>query len=194
MRRLVAGSIIAGFAVLSSFTLVGGQSDPVSPPVQVRTTPGSLSNMIDEVDVPWEILEYIQMKYEGHAVTKADRVTRGTSELYRLRVDRDDIATDYESIAVLFDMKWRLIGEEKYATPPPPPPQPSIVKPQEKPKEVEDKKKPEKPAEAPVETEPAEGGLGAGTEPVIEDGGTPAEETTETPNETTQTEQTPPQA
>lgn len=188
MRRLVAGSVVTGFVVLSSFTLVGGQSDPVTPPVQVRTTQGTLTNMIGEVDVPWEILEYIQMKYEGHAVTKADKITRGTSELYRLRVDRDDVATDYESIAVLFDMKWRLIGEEKYATPPPPPP---VVKTQERPK-VESEKKPENPVVVPTETKPAEGGRGAGSDPVQEESSSNTEEPTETPTETTEPSSTEP--
>ena len=184
MRRLVAVSIVTGVMVLSSFSLVTGQADPVTPPTQVRTTPGTLTNMIDNIDVPWEILEYIQMKYEGHAVTKADKIRRGNSELYRLRVDRDDQINDYDSIAVLFDMKWRLVGEEKYASPPPKPKE-ETPKPEEQ-KPVEETEKPKKPDTKPANNVDAqdedEGGMGGGEE-TTEDTETNTEPTSESPRQ-----------
>lgn len=121
MKKYFVGSLVAAVLTISSFSVVGGQEPSITPPEKVNATPGMLTNMIDDVNVPWEILEYVQMKYEGHAVTKAEKINRFGKELYRLRVDRDSEMTDYDSMALLFDMQWKLIGEEKYATPPPAP-------------------------------------------------------------------------
>ena len=171
MKKIVFGSLVTVVVVVSSLSVVRGERDPVTPPTAVRTTPGMLTNMIDGIDVPWEILEYIQMKYEGYAVTKADKIKRGNSELYRLRVDRDDQPGDYDSLAVLFDMQWKLVGEEKYASPPPKPAAAPAPKPQDK--QEEKPQSNDKPAEEkPQQTKPPEDNSGTGGS----GGGTPTEQ------------------
>jgi hypothetical protein len=165
MKKFVFGSLVATVLTVSSLSVVGGQEPAIVPPTEVNTTPGMLTNMIDDINVPWEILEYVQMKYEGHAVTKAEKINRFGKELYKLRVDRDSEATDYDSIALLFDMQWKLVGEEKYAMPPPPPPKPAPapVQPQqqepEKPEGGQGGAESDKPQE-PTEVKPDSGGSG----------------------------------
>lgn len=60
---------------------------------------------------------YAQLQYEGSAVTKVEKINRDGKELYRLRVDKDDVADDYNSIYLIYDMKWLLVGEEKGKAP-----------------------------------------------------------------------------
>lgn len=119
MKKFVIVSVVAAVFIMGSVSMVGGQEPAIVPPEKVNATPGMLTNMIDDVNVPWEILEYVQMKYEGHAVTKAEKINHFGKEVYKLRVDRDSEATDFVSIALLFDMQWKLVGEEKYVAPPP---------------------------------------------------------------------------
>jgi hypothetical protein len=177
MKRIFIGGLITVLMVIGSFSVVGGQTEPISPPTEVRTTPGRLTNMIDDIDVPWEILEFVQMKYEGMAVTKAEKIKRNGTEIYRLRVDRDDIPTDYESLAVLFDMQWKFLGDEKYASPPPKPAPKPPEPVQETPPTTEtnqivggngggnneQEEKPDDPPEAPTPEPPQEDSAGTGS-------------------------------
>ena len=123
----------------------GQQADLQSTEVQPEFRTGNLSSMIDDIEVPYDVLEYVQLTYDGHAVTKAERVVRNGEQLYKLRVDRDDQLTDYNSIALLFTMDWKLIGTERAATPPPPPiAKPEVPKPEnENPERPRDEDKPE---------------------------------------------------
>lgn len=64
---------------------------------------------------------YAQWEYQGYAITKASKSNRDGKQVYSLRVDKDDVATDYDSFYLLYDSNWKLIGKEKQAPPPPPP-------------------------------------------------------------------------
>jgi len=117
-------------------------------------------------------LEYVQFQYIGHAVTKADKEVRNGKEVYILRVDDDDLLDDYKSIILLYDMKWKLIGEEKLTPPPAPAPTPAPVESNDK-----EKKPPaEKPDDMQVEVKPQ-----AGTEKPRDTGGSGGDPTVTEP-------------
>jgi hypothetical protein len=80
------------------------------------------SAVIDGIEVPYEVLLYVQDEYPGHAVIQAREVTRGGSEAYRLLVSRDDIASNSDGFYLLYDKDWELLGDEAL----PPPPEPNV--------------------------------------------------------------------
>jgi len=75
------------------------------------------STVIDKVSVPFDVLTYAQLEYQGHAVTKVYKVRYGGESAYRLRVDRDDDPSDYKSHYLIFDKEWRLLDEAKVKKP-----------------------------------------------------------------------------
>src|SRR5574338_873096 len=75
------------------------------------------ASMITGVMVPYDVLEYAQLKYTGYAVIEATKVYYNSQQVYRLRVDRDDQINDFNSIYLYYDLNWKLITEDK--TPPP---------------------------------------------------------------------------
>lgn len=77
--------------------------------------------VLDGIEVPMDVLMYAQTEYVGHAITKAEKISRDSKQLYRLRVDRDTSPDDHESFYLLYDEQWKLIGRESSAPPPPPP-------------------------------------------------------------------------
>lgn len=82
------------------------------------------STLINGIDVPFEVLMYAQLEYQGHAVTYAEKVTWNGQAAYRLRVDRDIYRDDYDSFYLYFDMGWNLLRDEKLQALPTPPPAP----------------------------------------------------------------------
>ena len=129
--------------------------------------------VIDGVAVPFEVQMSIQLKYQGHAVTKIAVVSHNGEQAYRLRVDRDDVPDDYESIYLYYDMKWQYIDDKKMAPPAQPafksePPKPaSVQKPEPEPAPAAE---PPAPAQKPINTEPVTetGGRGGSEEPESE--------------------------
>lgn len=78
-----------------------------------------LSTIIDNVPVPYDVLVDVQMKYQGHAVTKVRQITSPDGkQLYHLRVDNDDNLGDYDSSYLVYDMGWNLVDKKKMAAPP----------------------------------------------------------------------------
>jgi hypothetical protein len=88
------------------------------------------SSTIDGVDVPYEVLEYAQLEYQGHAIDKVTKINRGGQEMYRLRVAPSSAAQDYECIFLLYGIDWKLIADEKVAPPVIPRPVQRIPKPE----------------------------------------------------------------
>lgn len=76
------------------------------------------SELIDGIKVPYGVLAYVQIKYQGHAVTQARKAMKDGKQIYSLRVDRDTASNDYKSFYLLFDLKWSLIGKQKMSPPP----------------------------------------------------------------------------
>ena len=137
MKKLLTASIItaAFFAVvLSDPSVVSAQE--AQPATQFKMS--EMVSTVDGIQIPHAVLDYVQLTYDGHAVTEAERTVMNGREAYRLRVDRDDLANDYASFTLLFDAKWQLFGKEELT--PPPKPQPKPVQQKEKEKE---KPKPE---------------------------------------------------
>lgn len=86
---------------------------------------------MDGILVPYEVITYAQMEYQGRAITRVSQVTSHGIQLYKLRVDHDDKLNDYDSIFLLYDKDWKLIEEEKMSLPPLPA-KPKNDKPQDK--------------------------------------------------------------
>ena len=147
MKRLIVLGLIA-----SVIGIGGNMADAQNalPAVQPsRTVPMRPSSVIDDIAVPLEVLNNIQLEFQGYAVTEARKLVRNGQEAYRLRIDRDDDRTDYESFYLTYDKDWFRIGDkEKAAAPRPKPPEP----------EPERQREPEKPQPA----ERPEGGRGGG--------------------------------
>lgn len=116
MKKLIV--TILSVAVLGITGTAVAESAP-SP----TATGGSLTTeTVNDIAIPTDVLISVQTKYQGYAVTQASRTTRDGKPAYSLRVDPNDITTDYDGFYLLYDMSWKLLGEEKMA--PPPAPQP----------------------------------------------------------------------
>lgn len=176
--------VVSGF-VFGSMRLVSGQQANLeSPPITPEFTMSGVTSVIDGIEIPQEVLEYVQLTYDGHAVTKAEKTVREGLDVYRLRVDRDDIQNDYTSFSLIFSRDWKLLGKEK-AEVPVPKPQPTPKERQVKP-ESEEKEKPEyKPPKPEPESEnKPEGGQGGGAGTTEEQEATTEPDTTGTTSET----------
>lgn len=111
MKKFIICTLLLGTVFIST-------PAQANAPETASTVPHKLpSSMIDGIEVPFEVLDYAQMKYQGYAVTQVRKVYRGNEQVYRLRVDRDDIPDDYDSIILLYSLKWKLIGDEKMVAP-----------------------------------------------------------------------------
>lgn len=75
------------------------------------------SSTINGIEVPYEVLEYAQNKYQGHAVTQALKGFRNGQPVYQLRVDDDDNLYDDDCIYLFYDMKWKLLDDKKAFVP-----------------------------------------------------------------------------
>jgi hypothetical protein len=85
-------------------------SSPSPNPVSTWQPPASV---IDNISVPYDVLSYVQMEYQGYAVTQVRKITRGGMQAYQLTADRDDQPYNDQVIYLYFDMNWQLIGDEK---------------------------------------------------------------------------------
>jgi hypothetical protein len=119
MKLAILAGLTIGLLSLSGVALAdkhaaNGQLPPTNPSTR------RLSSTIDDIDVPFDVLNYIQTEYIGHTVTQARRITRNGQQAYQLRVDRDDVANDNDSFYLIYDSNWKLIsGKEKVQSSPP---------------------------------------------------------------------------
>lgn len=113
-QKIMSGSIIILSLVFSLVNVGISQQVDNTQVAQTQTMPPAT---IDDILVPYKVLEYAQMTYPGHAVTKVKKTIRDGQEVYRLRVDNDSIPDDYESIHLYYSMQWKLLAEEKNAGP-----------------------------------------------------------------------------
>jgi hypothetical protein len=116
MKRIIATVLIlAGVGlqnIATAQTAPSGQLPPTNPATN------RLSSTVDGIDIPYDVLNYIQTEYVGQTVTQANRITRDGKPAYRLRVDHDDVASDYESFYLVYDASWKLIsGKEAIQQP-----------------------------------------------------------------------------
>jgi hypothetical protein len=83
-------------------------------------------SVIDDIEVPGEILTDLQLEFQGFAVTHAVRIARDTRSYYQLQLSRDSNANPYESIYLIYSQAWERTGNTEAPVPPPqptPPPQ-----------------------------------------------------------------------
>lgn len=151
MKKLFATLLTVG----TLFFAASAQATAPQTQEEFNATANPPASMIDGIEVPYNVLEYAQMKYQGHAVTQVQRVYRGSEQVYRLRVDRDDIPDDFNSIMLFYNLKWKLIGDEKMIAPQ----VPRYVAP--KPQEDQQKARP-KPQDRDQEDRSQPGGRGGG--------------------------------
>lgn len=158
-RFLATGLMIAVFAVTP---LVAGAPQP-DETIKFETMPrAGYTVLFNDISVPGEVIMYAQLKYQGHAVTKVEKIKKNNADAFRLRVDRDDQGT--EGFYLIFDNAWKLMGEEKISAPAAP-----AVKPEKKeqkqepetaatpvPEKPRETPKPEEKPTPPAETAPAE--------------------------------------
>ena len=65
----------------------------------------------DDVSVPYEILMYAQVAYQGYAVTDAIKISWAGQEAYQLRIDNDSDPNDSNGMYLIYGMEWKLITE-----------------------------------------------------------------------------------
>ncbi|MDQ3123496.1 MAG: hypothetical protein M3Q14_02345 [bacterium] len=82
-------------------------------------TQWSSYSMLNDIQIPDEILMDIQMEYQGFAVTKATKVNHNGADLYQLKVDRSDIPVDYDGFYLYFDKDWKMVEKEDIDAPAP---------------------------------------------------------------------------
>jgi hypothetical protein len=119
-KKLIAISLTLIFIGVSSNALANTPGTTTVGQTPTSVTPTLPSSMIDNIEVPFDVLNYIQTEHQGYAATQVSKISRDGKQLYRLRVDRDSVPDDYDSIYLLYDMEWKLLGEEKMMAPPPP--------------------------------------------------------------------------
>lgn len=118
MRRLITVGLAAITLAVANVTVlhsVGAQSDPgASPPA---AAPHEMPvSFIDDIAIPYDVLDYVHMTYQGHAVIHAHKMRRGGQEVYRLQIASDEKSS--QSIYLFYDMNWQLLGDEPVAAPP----------------------------------------------------------------------------
>jgi hypothetical protein len=72
---------------------------------------------IDGVPVPYEILVYAQVVYQGYAVTQAEETTFSGKKAYQLRIDNDSNPHDSNGMYLLYDSSWELIDKKPLYAP-----------------------------------------------------------------------------
>ncbi len=117
MRRLIVSGAAAVVLAVTSVAVadsVGAQVGSGVPDNGIsRPLPGSF---IDDIEVPYDVLDYVHMTYQGHAVIRAHKMRRGGQDVYRLQIAPDE--TSPQTTYLFYDMKWQLLGDEVAAAPP----------------------------------------------------------------------------
>jgi hypothetical protein len=113
MKKLLAG------IVLSFVLVIGGRvtADPVTDGSRAALSNDyTLTEKINDIDVPYSVLLDAQMDYQGYAVMTVHRYRRGGQDVYRLHIKSGNDGTR-ENIYLLYDMDWKFIGDEKTLAP-----------------------------------------------------------------------------
>ena len=139
MKKMLAALFITSLFSFTNVTLANAPEIP-APELDDSSTREMPGAVIDDIKIPFDVLIYVETKYPGHAITEARKVTAEGKEAYRLRVDRDSLANDYNSIYLFYDMKWNLLDDQKMVAPPPEP-----VKEEPKPKTDDSREPGDKP-------------------------------------------------
>src|SRR5690349_4276364 len=101
MKRLILLATTISVIGLGHSALANEQ--PPAAPEDAPLASTAPSSVIDGVEIPYGVLNTIQMDYQGYAVTKAQKQTRGGNTFYLLQVSKDTQALPHESMFLLFD-------------------------------------------------------------------------------------------
>jgi hypothetical protein len=74
---------------------------------------------IDDVPVPYNVLVYAQVVYQGFAVTQAEEITIYGKKAYRLRVDNDSNPNYSKGFYLIYDENWKIIEKKPLINPAP---------------------------------------------------------------------------
>ena len=134
MKKILA--ITAAASLLVSANLLFTTPQEAVSQQEGPTAAVELLELIDGIAVPYDVLLDAQMEHPGFAVTGASTGIREGRDVYRLHIENSDHTSSRRNVYLLYDMQWRLMGEETLVAPAP------VVR--------------EKPEPEPAEPEPAE--------------------------------------
>jgi hypothetical protein len=123
--KLVIG-VLLPLAILVTF-FVGTMSEELyantstadNTPIKINDTTVRIPEYIDGIEIPGSVIVYVHTKYQGHAITQAIKTTRDGQPVYILRVSSDSNSTYENSLFLLYDNSWNLIGDETIQPAPP---------------------------------------------------------------------------
>lgn len=81
---------------------------------------------IDDVAVPYSVLVYAQVVYQGYAITQAEEIIINGEKVYKLRIDNDSNPNDNDGLYLIYNMEWKLIDKHSLYSPAPSPPKPEV--------------------------------------------------------------------
>lgn len=145
MKKLIIAVLSITTLGLSGTAVANGANSGA----QMNTGGSLATETVNDIPIPTDVLIYAQTHYQGYAVTQASKATRNGQQVYRLRVDPNNVTTDYDGFYLLYDTNWKLLGEEKMTPPPAPQPKQQTsnekVPGSEKPRTETQNRKPKKP-------------------------------------------------
>ena len=150
--------ICLALAFIGMTRIVG--AEPTNPATEA--TPPAVQPLIvtimDEVPVPEEILVRIQSVYVGYAVTQATQASKGGQTIYRLKIEHDNVPSEFKPVYLIYDMAWQFIEEEQWVPPAPvevaPPPTEQPVQVEAAPAPAEEKPdKPDRDDSSPIDAD-----------------------------------------
>lgn len=117
MKKLILVTILVSLIILGNPVLAEDTSqlkEKPRPNTTSNTIPGSV---IDDILVPYDVLEYAQLQYQGYAITYVKKIIKDGKEVYSAQVNRDDSNLTHDGYILYYDMHWKLIEEGKYEAP-----------------------------------------------------------------------------
>lgn len=141
--KIIAAAIVTAAVLFGHSVQANAPQTPDEKTAVKESHDGMPPAVIDDIAVPFKVMVYVETKYPGHTVTKAQKIIYKSKPAYRLRVDRDSMPDDYDSIYLIYDSKWKLLDDSKMSAPTPvllpiqpaPEPKPANNQTEEQPKE-----------------------------------------------------------
>jgi hypothetical protein len=110
MKRLIALALIIILFGATSRTIALA---PKSTSVNYVPDSFSPASVIDGIEVPFDVEAYVQLQYQGCAVIQAKKIIYHDQSAFRLLIDHDSMPYGSNSFYLLYDMNWKLLGEQK---------------------------------------------------------------------------------
>lgn len=111
--------IVAAVISLVGFGTLAAGNQPTAAQVGQAPVSTDLTELINNIPVPYQVLLDAQMEHPGFAVMNAEKISRNGSERYRLHIQGSDQSISRTNLYLMYDMEWRLTGEETFVASPP---------------------------------------------------------------------------